>query len=401
MFPALSFWAKRFQGRSMQQLSNQEAERLIRNGAEALRQGRPSEARALFQRVTDTGRANGQIWLLLASACRGEGDAAGEEAAVDGLLALEPRTIIGLVMKGDCRFKAGDQATALGFYETAQLLANGQTLPPDLLAELRRVEATISGMKARLEAKREAALDAQGLIPERRSPRFRQALDILSGRKRIYLQEPTGFYFPGLPQIQFYDPDGFDWVPAIEASTSAVRRELELLIEGQGTKDFKPYIQSDSNRPRTDDNKLLDNKDWSALFLCENGRVAEDIIGHCPTTWEAVQAAPMPRITNSPTVMFSLLRAGARIAPHTGMFNTRLVCHLPLIVPPGCGFRVGNEVRQWEEGRLLIFDDTIEHEAWNDSDEDRVVLIFDIWRPELSEQEKLEVGALFRGPALE
>ena len=99
--------------------------------------------------------------------------------------------------------------------------------------------------------------------------------------------------------------------------------------------------------------------------------------------------------------MFSLLRPGARIAPHTGMYNTRLVCHLPLIVPPGCRFRVGNEVREWQEGKLLIFDDTIEHEAWNDGTEDRVVLIFDIWRPELSEQERREVAALFRSTSLD
>ena len=106
--------------------------------------------------------------------------------------------------------------------------------------------------------------------------------------------------------------------------------------------------------------------------------------------------APVPRVSGwGPTAMFSLLKAGARISPHTGMFNTRLVCHLPLIVPPNCRFRVGNEVREWEEGKLLIFDDTIEHEAWNDSDEDRIVLIFDIWRPELSEQEKYELTALF------
>jgi aspartyl/asparaginyl beta-hydroxylase (cupin superfamily) len=94
-------------------------------------------------------------------------------------------------------------------------------------------------------------------------------------------------------------------------------------------------------------------------------------------------------------VIFSMLKAGAHIGAHTGMHNTRLVCHLPLIVPEGCRFRVGNEVREWETGKLLIFDDTIEHEAWNDSDEDRVVLIFDVWRPELSEQEKFELTALF------
>ena len=93
--------------------------------------------------------------------------------------------------------------------------------------------------------------------------------------------------------------------------------------------------------------------------------------------------------------MFSLLRAGARIMPHTGMFNTRLICHLPILVPPDCGFRVGNDTRRWEEGKLLIFDDSIEHEAWNNSGEDRVVLIFDIWRPELTEQERHEVAMLF------
>jgi aspartyl/asparaginyl beta-hydroxylase (cupin superfamily) len=385
----------------MQQLSNQEAERLVRSGAEALRQGRPSEARSLFQRVTDTGRANGQIWLLLATACREGGDAEAEEAALDRLLALEPRMIMGLIMKADCRFKAGDFRAALGFYETAQRLADGQALPPNLLAELQRVEATITGMKTQLEARREAALEAQGLTAETRSPRFQEALDILMGRKRIYLQEPTGFYFPGLPQIQFYDPARFDWVPAIEARTSAIRRELEALLDKFGTTDFRPYIQSDSDKPRLDDNKLLDSADWSALFLCENGKLSDEVVARCPKTWEAVQAAPLPRITNSPTIMFSLLRPGARIAPHTGMFNTRLVCHLPLIVPPGCTFRVGNEVRQWEEGKVLIFDDTIEHEAWNEGGSDRVVLIFDIWRPELSERERREVAAFFRGPGPE
>jgi aspartyl/asparaginyl beta-hydroxylase (cupin superfamily) len=68
---------------------------------------------------------------------------------------------------------------------------------------------------------------------------------------------------------------------------------------------------------------------------------------------------------------------------------------LPLIVPPGCGFRVGGETRAWEEGRLLVFDDTVEHEAWNHGDRDRILLIFDIWRPELDADERRAVTALF------
>ncbi|MDE2488948.1 MAG: aspartyl/asparaginyl beta-hydroxylase domain-containing protein, partial [Alphaproteobacteria bacterium] len=83
-----------------------------------------------------------------------------------------------------------------------------------------------------------------------------------------------------------------------------------------------------------------------------------------------------------------VLQPRTRIPPHTGVSNTRLVLHLPLIVPEGCGFRVGGETRAWKEGVAWAFDDTIEHEAWNDSDERRVILICDIWSPFLSELDR-------------
>ncbi|MGZ8359869.1 MAG: aspartyl/asparaginyl beta-hydroxylase domain-containing protein [Allosphingosinicella sp.] len=382
------------------QLSNQEAEGLLREGVEALRRGQAAEARVRFERVTQTGRANGQIWLLLATACRGEGDAASEEAALDQLLALEPRVVRAHIMKADCRARADDERGALSFYKSALFVAEGQQIPNDLLPEMQRAREAAAQMEARLDRQRETSLTLRGLPPGTRSARFQESLDVLAGRKQIFLQQPTSYYFPGLPQVQYYDPAEFDWVAAVEAATPAIQAEIRSLL-ATGTKGFRPYIQSDPNRPRMDENQLLDSAEWSALFLCENGRISEEIVARCPQTWEAMQAAPLPRITNSPTVMFSLLRPGARINPHTGMYNTRLICHLPLIVPPGCRFRVGNEVREWAEGKLLIFDDTIEHEAWNDSGEDRVVLIFDIWRPELSAQEREEVGALFSGPALE
>jgi aspartyl/asparaginyl beta-hydroxylase (cupin superfamily) len=374
------------------QLTNDEAMRLVTQGADALRQGRAGEARDLLERVTRTGRANGQIWLLLATACRGAGDLVGEEAALDQLIALEPRMVRARIMKADCRAKAGDDRGALGFYETSLLIAADQQTPPDLATELQRVEALVEAAKESADRRREAALVALGVPPEARSPRFQQSLDILAGRKQIYVQEPTGYYFPGLPQIQYYDPADFDWVPAVEAATDAIRAELMTLL-AERRDGFRPYLQGDRNKARMDENRLLDSADWSALFLCENGARDEAMIARCPATWAAMQQAPMPRIAMSPTVMFSLLKPGAWIAPHTGMFNTRLVCHLPLIVPPGCRFRVGNDTREWREGKLFIFDDTIQHEAWNDGDQERIVLIFDIWRPELSEQERREFGA--------
>jgi aspartyl/asparaginyl beta-hydroxylase (cupin superfamily) len=381
------------------QLSNQEAERLVRDGVAALQQGRAADARTHFESVTQTGRANGQIWMLLAMACRSAGDRAGEEAALDQMLALEPRAIRAHIMKGDCRLEAGDELAALSLYTGALMLAKGEHLSADLLSEVQRAENAAVELKRGFEGKRDAILANAGFPPDKRSARFQQSLDIMTGKKQLFLQEPTGYYFPGLPQIQYFDTSEFDWVPAVEAATDAIRAEIEPLLAA-GAEGFRPYIQAEHNRPRLDENQLLDNADWSAFFLCENGREFEERIALCPETWKAVQQAPLPRIPHSPTVMFSLLRPGARITPHTGTHNTRLTCHLPLIVPEGCRFRVGNEVREWEVGKLLIFDDAIEHEAWNDSDRDRLVLIFDIWRPELSEQEKLEIGALFSGPAL-
>ena len=382
------------------QLTNDQALALVRQGAEALQQGRAGEARRHLETVTRTGRANSQIWLLLATACRAEDDAAGEEAAVDGLLALEPKAVRGNIMKGDCRTRAGDDRGALSFYEVALTLAADQQIPDSLAPDLQRAEAAVARWRDRIDADRETVLTARGHPPETRSPRFQQSIDILAGRKRIYAQEPTGYYFPGLPQIQYYDTAGFDWVPGIEAATGAILDELNGLLAGR-MEGFRPYIHADPNRPRTSGRQLRDSPDWSVNFLVENGVRDEAVIAACPRTWDALHRAPLLDTANAPTAMFSLLRGGARITAHTGMFNTRLICHLPLIVPPGCGFRVGNEVREWEVGKLIIFDDTIEHEAWNDSDRDRVVLIFDIWRPELSAQERLEVGALVQGTLIQ
>ena len=95
-----------------------------------------------------------------------------------------------------------------------------------------------------------------------------------------------------------------------------------------------------------------------------------------------------PGFCAPPPVMFSALAARTSIPPHTGSTNARAIVHLPLILPGPAGFRVGNEVRAWRMGEAWVFDDTIEHEAWNDADETRVLLIFDVWNPLLSPTER-------------
>lgn len=385
------------------EISHQEAERLVGEALDAIQLGRPDEARRRLDTVVATGRADARIWLLLATVCRAQCDLPAEEVALDEVLEMEPRAVRALIMKADCRAAAGDRRVASTLYKRARDIAAaeplppGQSLPADLVAELRRAEAAAAELDSRYAAHMEASLAAQGIPPEGRSYRFQQSLDILADRKRVFFQNPTGFFYPELPQVQFYDRADFDWVPAVEAATDAIRKEL-LAVMATGIGDFHPYLRPDPNQPR--DHPLFNKAEWSALFFVENGKLNQETIARCPKTWTAVQAAPMPWIAGwEPTVMFSLLRAKTVIPAHTGTHNTRLICHLPLIVPPGCGFRVGNQVREWEVGKLLLFDDTVEHEAWNHSDEDRVVLIFCVWRPELSERERREISALFSVPS--
>lgn len=141
---------------------------------------------------------------------------------------------------------------------------------------------------------------------------------------------------------------------------------------------------------------MLNNPAWSAFYLWKNGEVVPGNAARCPRTLRALHDVPFARVPNrSPSILFSLLQPGARIPPHNGLVNTRLICHLPLIVPGKCSFRVGNDVRQWQTGKAWLFDDTIEHEAWNESNQTRVILLFDVWRPELSEEERGLVTSLF------
>ena len=134
---------------------------------------------------------------------------------------------------------------------------------------------------------------------------------------------------------------------------------------------------------------------WGACFLWEYGEPNLPVLDACPETAKALAALPRNLIPGrAPSAFFSLLKPRTRIPPHTGVTNTRAIIHLPLIVPGGCGFRVGGETRAWREGEAFAFDDTIEHEAWNDSDHLRVVLIGDLWRPELSADERAAVSAI-------
>jgi aspartate beta-hydroxylase len=371
------------------------AEQLALAAQSAMRRGQLSEVRRLLVELTQAGRASPADLLTLGTVCRQLGDLTTAGAAIDRLLALEPRNFRGLVLRGDLLTEAGDARSASAFYVGALHAAPpANQLALEASQDLRRVQAIVQKNAADYQSFLLDRLAANGFDVSRSSPRFAQSVDIILGKRRVYMQEPKVYYFPGLPQIQFYGRDPFPWLDQLERAAGAIRAELAAVMEDPQA--FAPYVTGDANRPRKDQAGMLNNPAWSAFYVWKNGEPVAGNVERCPATLEALREAPLARVPNrSPSILFSLLKPGARIPPHNGLVNTRLICHLPLIVPGPCRFRVGNEVREWREGEAWLFDDTIEHEAWNTTQSTRVILLFDVWRPELLDEEQRLVVSLF------
>ncbi|PWG02396.1 aspartyl/asparaginyl beta-hydroxylase domain-containing protein [Sphingosinicella humi] len=363
-------------------------------GFEALRRGDVAGARAALERFTGTGNAPPRAWMLFARTCEMQGDAAAAERALDQVLAADPRNLRANLMKGDLLTRSGEDRAAVSWYKRALSLAQGAgPLPNDLVDGLRRAEAATRAATGRFQDHLTGRLASAGIDLSQSYGRFAESIDILTGAKAPQLQQPTSFYYPRLPQIAFYEAEDFPWLDDMLAALPDMRAEAEAVLAGHGG--VAPYVQRAKDRPETT-HKLLDDPSWSAFHLWRDGEPIAENAARCPATMKALEAAPMPRINERwPIALFSILRPGTHIEPHCGMVNTRLICHIPLIVPEGCRLRVGNETRVVEEGKPLLFDDSIEHEAWNDGDAIRAILLFEVWRPELTEEERHALTVMF------
>ncbi len=294
---------------------------------------------------------------------------------------------------------AQDYRAAAAFYGAVGRLA-GQGAAIDR-AELLRARDAALWLDNRFGDVLHEGLAAAGLSEAQRHPRFQKSLEIMTGKRQrdpVYTpfpQMPQSYFYPDLPLVDFADPEGYAWRSTVEVATVTIQAEAEVLLADPAN--FQPYLRQTTARPQGDVHGLLDNPDWSTCYLTDQGQPIAERVALARQTYDIIDSqVPLCRIgTRAPSIMFSLLRPRSRIPAHTGMINTRFVCHLPLVVPPECGFRVGPKTREWQVGQLLVFDDSVEHEAWNNSGEDRLVLIFDIWRPDLSVEERRQVEALF------
>lgn len=338
------------------------------------------------------------LLLNLASALRLLGRADEELAALNKVLRLEPTNMRALLQAAALHDLRSEPRAAAAVYRKAlQMIPPNVQLPPEMRPIIERARVAVDANSRALEAFLEEQLqETRTRHAGEPLGRFDKSLATFLQKRRVYRPQPTFIYVPELPAIEFYDRADFPWLDSIEAATDDIRAELiNVLADGPAT--LEPYISTQAV-PDEKWRTLNNSRRWGVFFLWKAGEAIAENMARCPRTVEALSAWPKCELPGSaPTAVFSILEPKTRIPPHTGVNNARLICHLPLIVPPGCGFRVGAETRAWEPGKALVFDDTIEHEAWNDSADARAVLIFDIWNPYTTQAEREMVSALTTG----
>jgi aspartyl/asparaginyl beta-hydroxylase (cupin superfamily) len=364
-------------------------------GVVMMGRGSAEQAFGLFNRATQADPKHASLWSNLATCLRMLGRRQEEREAIEKALALEPRHLSSLLQKAALLEDEGDSRNAARMFQNALATIPPGSQPPPAVAEMvERAKQAVAADRASLGAALEERLaeirTRHGGQTQRRVDR---CLEILNGSRTAYFPRPTFMYFPEIPAIEFFERADFPWLDAIEAVTDAIRGELTgaMIADRAG---LQPYIDYPSGVPIDQWKELNRSRRWSAYFLWNQGTAQPAHLARCPRTAAALAGTPRCDVARrAPNAFFSILDPHTRIPAHTGVTNTRLTVHLPLIVPPDCGFRVGGTTRELVPGKAWVFDDTIEHEAWNESDAPRAILIFDIWNPYLSEAEREMVRA--------
>lgn len=365
-------------------------------GVHAFRRGQLAEALELLKAAHVAAPRDPVVLLSLSVVLRELGDGAGELKAIDAALAADEYFLPGLLAKADFLERRNRPRAAAVVYGNALKTAPPEPQWPAALrnqllharSQVLRNGQELAAFLAERTGTRQAALTPV------EAQRWREAGAILCGQSQPYYSQGSRLQIPRLPAIPFYEREAFDWVEAVEARTEAITAELRAVL-AEDQREFKPYVAYAPGTPVNQWHELNHSPRWSSYFLWQHGQPLTDRLQRCPETARALDAVGMADIGGlCPNAMFSALAPHTRIPPHQGETNARLIVHLPLVVPDHCLYRVGFEERRWKVGEVLIFDDSIEHEARNDSDELRVVLIFDVWNPLLSAGERDMVRAL-------
>jgi aspartate beta-hydroxylase len=329
------------------------------------------------------------------------GKLAEAEEQFDKVLALKPGDLDATLYKGHLLDRSGRHAEALEYYARACIGVGNvkaylhSSLRPTRMKDLLRhaVNAIMNELRRMLAAGLEPVHAGH---PGADFSRVDDCVLAFVGgpqQRPDALQRPSFLYFPGLSTKPFYERDEVPESRVLEAAAPAVLAEYSTLLAQAA--EFPPYVQAPEQQDPQQWRELNNSLAWSAYHLYRNSERSAEACEACPETARVVESLALARIPgHAPEVFFSVLKPGTHIPPHFGLGNYKLAMHLPLVLPGDCSIRVGNETRSWEEGKCLIFDDSFQHEAWNRSGQPRVVLILDVWHPELHEHERAALSAV-------
>jgi aspartate beta-hydroxylase len=382
--------------REVRRIQPDHPQALFSLGFHALQRGEAAAADELLRAARKLAPRDPVVLLTLAAAATARGDASAAREAIDAVLTLDPYFLPGLLARAGWFERFGSAVSAANTYANALKVAPPPRQWPDALREqLEHARRVVDRHRQSFGAYlSETLAPLQDTLPPRLSSRWREAASIMAGQSKPFHSECNQLYVPRLPEYQFFEREHFPWIAALEGQTDVIRAELLAALE-QDRERFTPYIAYNPGEPVNQWAELNHSQRWSTLALWRAGQPVAENLERCPATARALAAVEMADIGGlCPNAMFSALAPKTHIPPHNGETNARLVAHLPLIVPDGCEMRVGFERRPWKVGEVFVFDDTIEHEARNDSDELRVVLIFDVWNPLLAPEERAMVRAL-------
>ncbi|NWY10412.1 ASPH hydroxylase, partial [Aphelocoma coerulescens] len=220
------------------------------------------------------------------------------------------------------------------------------------------------------------------------------------GDKEAYKWYELGYqrgHFASVWQRSLYNVKGLKaqpWWTARETGYTELVKSLEknwklIRDEGLAVMDKKRslFLPEDEN--------LREKGDWSQFTLWQQGRKNENACKSVPKTCALLERFPEATGCRRGQIKYSIMHPGTHVWPHTGPTNCRLRMHLGLVIPKeGCRIRCAQENRDWEEGKVLIFDDSFEHEVWQDAESYRLIFIVDVWHPELTAQQRRTLPAI-------
>jgi aspartate beta-hydroxylase len=367
----------------------------------ALRAGNLPRARQMLDRALAAHPGDAVSYHHLGRVCDAAADLQGSVRAHAQAVRLRPDFQVARLFFGLALERAGQAQQALLQLSRALNDAQGQgrwvdakTTPPALLPAIERAVTVVrTGRRQGIANLLEPLAKKYG----------RGELARVESCARIYLREevphypdarqkPTFLYFPGLGAQAYLDLSKFTWIDEMEAQTAAIRSELLALLPNT-TGSERVFTTDELEQANL--RGLDEPPSWTGYYFYRHGVRRDDNCASCPETTRTLDRLPLVHVReHGPEVLYSVFTPGTQLLPHCGVTNTRAVGHLPLLIPEDCALRVGGEVHHWTPGKVVMFDDTYEHEAWNRSKQTRVVLIFDVWHPGLTEVERAAVTDL-------